>query len=271
MTLGYSWILLAGFTGQFSMAPAAFAMIGGYFTALLNFHLGATLWIGIPAAIIGSALLGFLLGATVLRLKGPYLSLTTLAFAEIARVFIGNSHEFTRGDQGLNVPTLMDDRIAYYYFFLALVILMGSLIFLLMRSKYGGYLLAIRDDADAAESRGIPVVRFKLLAFTISSAMCGFAGCMYGTFSQLVSPEMGLLQQTGLIISMVVIGGIGSITGPVLGALLVYLSSEWLRDIGNIQLIVFALLVMIFARFFRTGLWGIFLEIYARLKSKKHN
>ena len=101
--------------------------------------------------------------------------------------------------------------------------------------------------------------------------MCGFAGCMYGTFSQLVSPEMGLLQQTGLIISMVVIGGIGSITGPVLGALLVYLSSEWLRDIGNIQLIVFALLVMIFARFFRTGLWGIFLEIYARLKSKKHN
>ena len=269
--MALAWNLLAGFTGQFSMAPAAFAMIGGYFTALLNFHLGATLWIGIPAAIIGSALLGFLLGATVLRLKGPYLSLTTLAFAEIARVFIGNSHEFTRGDQGLNVPTLMDDRIAYYYFFLALVILMGSLIFLLMRSKYGGYLLAIRDDADAAESRGIPVVRFKLLAFTISSAMCGFAGCMYGTFSQLVSPEMGLLQQTGLIISMVVIGGIGSITGPVLGALLVYLSSEWLRDIGNIQLIVFALLVMIFARFFRNGLWGIFLETYARLKSKKHN
>ena len=269
--IALAWNLLAGFTGQFSMAPAAFAMIGGYITALLSYHLSVSLWVGIPAAVFGSALLGFLLGATVLRLKGPYLSLTTLAFAEIARVFIGNSHEFTRGDQGLNLPTLMESRVAYYYFFLLLVVLVGWLIFLLMRSKYGGYLLAIRDDAEAAESRGIPVVRFKLLAFTISSAICGFAGCMYGTFSQLVSPEMGLIQQTGLIISMVVIGGIGSLTGPVLGALLVYLSSEWLRDVGNIQLIVFALLVIIFARFFRTGLWGICLSLYARLKPVKNN
>jgi branched-chain amino acid transport system permease protein len=269
--IALAWNLLAGFTGQFSMAPAAFAMIGGYITALLHFHLGLSLWWGIPAAVVGSAVLGFFLGATVLHLKGPYLSLTTLAFAEIARVFIGNSHEFTRGDQGLNLPTLMDDRLAYYYFFLMLVAIVGGLIFLLMRSKYGGYLLAIRDDAEAAESRGIPVVRFKLLAFTISSAICGFAGCMYGTFSQLVSPEMGLIQQTGLVISMVVIGGIGSLTGPVFGALLIYLSSEWLREIGNIQMIVFALLVIIFARFFRTGLWGIFLSWYARLKISKKN
>ena len=102
--LALGWNLLAGFTGQFSLAPAAFAMLGAYATALLDYHLKVPLAIGIPAAIVGTALLGWLLGRVVLRLKGPYLALTTLSFAEIARVVIGNSHEFTRGDQGLNVP-----------------------------------------------------------------------------------------------------------------------------------------------------------------------
>ncbi len=254
-----SWNLLAGYTGQFSMAPAAFAMLGGYVVGLLDFHLHASLWVAIPLAIIGSGLMGLFLGGLVTRLKGPYLSLTTLSFAEIARVIISNSHEYTRGDQGLNVPTMIDDRLTYYYFFIALVMGVGLLIYFIMRSRFGGYLLAIRDDQDGAESRGIPVVDYKLWAFTISCALCGFAGAMYGSFSQLVSPEMGLLQQTGLVISMVVIGGIGSLTGPLLGALIVYLGSEWLRDIGNIQMIVFALVVIIFARFFRTGIWGLLL------------
>jgi branched-chain amino acid transport system permease protein len=92
---------------------------------------------------------------------------------------------------------------------------------------------------------------------------------MYGSFSQLVSPEMGLLQQTGLVISMVVIGGIGSMSGPLIGALLVYLGSEWLRDVGNIQMIVFALIVIIFARFFRTGLWGLTQLLILKLTQHK--
>ncbi len=101
------------------------------------------------------------------------------------------------------------------------------------------------------------MVRYKTLAFALSCAICGLAGSLYGTFSQLVSPELGLLLQTGLVISMVVIGGIGTLTGPVIGALLVYLSSEWLRSVGNIQLIVFSIVVIVFARFMRTGLWGL--------------
>ena len=109
--LALGWNLLAGFTGQFSLAPAAFAMLGAYATALLDYHAKAPLAIGIPAAIAGTAVLGWLLGRVVLRLKGPYLALTTLSFAEIARVVIGNSHEFTRGDQGLNVPGLMSVRM----------------------------------------------------------------------------------------------------------------------------------------------------------------
>ena len=255
--IALGWNLLAGFTGQFSLAPAAFAMLGAYATALLAYHLKAPLAIGIPAAIAATALLGYLLGRIVLRLKGPYLALTTLSFAEIARVVIYNSYNFTRGDQGLNVPALMESRVGYYYLFLAVLLATLVALYRLMRGKAGRFWLAIRDDETGAESRGIPVVRYKTIAFAISCAICGMAGSLYGTFSQLVSPELGLLLQTGLVIAMVVIGGMGTLTGPIVGALLVYLVSEWLREVGGIQLIVFSIAVIVFARFFRAGLWGL--------------
>jgi branched-chain amino acid transport system permease protein len=151
----------------------------------------------------------------------------------------------------------MESRVGYYYLFLAVLLATLALLHVLMRARPGRFWLAIRDDATGAESRGIDVVRYKNLAFALSCAVCGLAGSLYGTFSQLVSPELGLLLQTGLVISMVVIGGMGTLTGPILGALLVYLSSEWLRSVGNIQLIVFSIMVIVFARFFRTGLWGL--------------
>jgi branched-chain amino acid transport system permease protein len=266
--LALGWNLLAGFTGQFSLAPAAFAMLGAYTTALLDFHLKAPLSIGMPCAVIATALLGWVLGRVVLRLRGPYLSLTTLSFAEIARVVIANSNDFTRGDQGLNVPTLFESRVGYYYLFL--VVLLATLVglYALLRGRTGRFWLAIRDDATGAESRGIDVVRYKTLAFTLSCAICGLAGSLYGTFSQLVSPELGLLAQTGLVIAMVVIGGVGTLTGSIFGALLVYLASEWLREVGGIQMIVFAAAVILFARFFRAGLWGMVNSRWPRNGSK---
>ena len=112
---------------------------------------------------------------------------------------------------------------------------------------------ALRDDPVGASSRGIDVVRTKSIAFCVSCALCGLAGSLYGTFSQLVSPELGLLQQTGLVLAMVVIGGMSSLTGAVAGAILVYLSSEWMRGFGNVQIIVFALLVIVFARYLPGG------------------
>lgn len=262
--LACGWNLLAGYTGQFSLAPACFAMIGAYTTGLLSYHWNVAPWLGVPAAIVVAAVIGMTLGRIVMRLRGPYLALTTLSFAEIMRLVIGNSYEFTRGDLGLNVPGLFDARLAYYYLFLAVLVAVQVGLFLLMRSKAGLYLQAIRDDEIAAASRGVDVVFWKTAAFTLSAAASGLAGALYGHFSQLVSPELGLLLQTGLVICMVVIGGIGSLVGPVVGAFLVYLSSEMLREVGGIQLIVFSLLVIIFARFFREGLWGIAKRVLAQ-------
>ncbi|AXA69375.1 branched-chain amino acid ABC transporter permease [Achromobacter insolitus] len=255
--LACGWNLLAGYAGQFSLAPAAFAMLGGYTTGLLAFHWGVPLWLGLPLSAVLPGLVGLALGRIVLRLSGPYLALTTLSFAEIVRLVIYNSIDFTRGDQGLHVPALLESRVGNYYLFLAALAAITLLIYLLLRAQPGRFLQAIRDDEIGAASRGIDVVRYKTLAFLISCAICGFAGGLYGTFAQLVSPELGIVTQTGMVIAMVVIGGMGTLVGPLLGAVLVYVASELLRDAGNIQMIVFALLVIIFARFFREGLWGL--------------
>ena len=95
------------------------------------------------------------------------------------------------------------------------------------------------------------------MAFALSSAACGLSGALYAHFAELVTPDLGTVGQTGLVVSMTVIGGMGTLVGPIVGAFLVYLVSEWLRDVGGYQLIVFSLLVIVFARFFRSGLWGI--------------
>lgn len=251
------WNLLTGYTGQMSLAPAAFAMVGAYGTGLMSYHLGAPPLVGIPIGVLAALLMGTFLGWIALRLATAYLALTTLAFAEILRLLISNSYSFTRGDLGLNVPALVESRFTYYYIMLGALIAIQVLVYVLLRSKYGLYLQAIRDDELAASSRGVNTVFWKTFAFAISSAICGLAGALYAHFAQLVSPELGLILQTGFVISMVVIGGIGTMSGPIIGAFLVYATSEALRDFGGYHLIIFSLLVIVFVRFFREGLWGL--------------
>lgn len=255
--LAAAWNLLAGYTGQFSLAPATFGMIGAYATGLLSYYWNVSPLLGIAASVIVAGLIGLALGRIVLRLTGPYLALTTLSFAEIVRLVISNSIDITRGDLGLNVPGLFNSRLAYYYLILGVLAAVQVGLFLLLRTAAGLYLRAIRDDEIAAASRGVRVVLWKTNAFAISAAISGLAGALYGHFAQFVSPELGLIGQTGIIISMAVIGGLGTLAGPIGGAFLVYVASEYLRDFGGVQLIIFALLVIIFGRFFREGLWGL--------------
>jgi branched-chain amino acid transport system permease protein len=251
------WNLLAGYAGQFSLAPAAFSMIGAYTTGLLCRYGEISPWLGIFAAVCAAGAIGMILALVVMRLSGPYLALTTLSFAEIARLVIANSYNVTRGDLGLAVPGLFEGRLAYYYLFLGALLAVQLGLMALLRSPAGLYLQAIRDDEVAAASRGVDVVRWKTVAFALSTAVAGLAGALYAHFSELVSPELGLVTQTGLVICMVVIGGMGTLAGPIAGAFLVYLLSEALREVGGVQLIVFSIAVILIARFFREGLAGL--------------
>lgn len=255
--LAGAWNLLAGYTGQFSLAPAAFAMMGAYATGLLGNNTGLPPLVTIPFAVVATGLVGLVLGRVVLRLSGPYLALTTLSFAEIARLVASNSIDITRGDLGVPVVGLFQNRVGWYYLFLATLAVLLVLLYALLRSRAGLFLQAIRDDEVAAARSGVDVVLWKTASFAISAAACGLSGALYAHFAELVTPELGLVGQTGLVVSMTVIGGMGTLVGPLVGAFLVYIVSEWLRDVGGYQLIVFSLLVIIFARFVRGGLWGI--------------
>jgi branched-chain amino acid transport system permease protein len=263
--LAVSWNLLAGITGLFSMAPAAFAMVGAYTTGLLHHHGGLGPGVGIPAGVVVSALIGFALGRVTLRLRGVYLALTTLAFAEILRLVIANSIEITRGDLGLSVSGIFrGDKIPTFYLFLGILVAYQFVLVWLLRTRAGLYFRAIRDDELGAMGRGVDVVRYKTLAFTVSSAGCGLAGALFVHFLQLASPEMGLILQTGLVISMVVIGGMGTATGPLVGAVLVEVTSEALRAVGVRHMLVFALIVILIGRFFRDGLVGLVARLARR-------
>ena len=255
--LAVAWNLLAGYTGQFSLAPTAFAMIGAYTTGLLAHHFGLSPLIGIPAAIVVSAVVGMGLGRVVFRLRGPYLALTTLAFAEILRHVVRNAHQITRGEFGLRVPALFDHHLAYYYLFLALLLAVQTGLYLMLRSPAGLYLQAIRDDETAAASRGVNVIVWKTVAFTISGAICGIAGALYVHFAEIASPQIGHIFETGLVLASVVIGGMGTMIGPIVGAFLVEITSEQFRAIGLNHMLFFAFMVIVIVRFFREGLWGL--------------
>jgi branched-chain amino acid transport system permease protein len=253
------WNLLGGYTGQFSVAPAAFCLIGMYTSALLVHYGGWTPHLGIVMSMISTALIGFGLGRICLRLRGPYLALTTIAFAEIVRGVIRFSYDVTRGDLGLSVPTLYSikgGRLAYYYTFLILCFIVQIFLYFLINSKFGLYLKSIRDDDVAASGRGVDVVAWKTFAFALSSLICGLAGGFYVHFIGLASPEMGLILQSGLIIGMTVIGGMGTLGGPLIGALLLQPLSELLREVGVQHMVIFGLLIVLIMRFWRVGLYG---------------
>lgn len=262
--LAVAWNLLAGYGGQFSLAPATFSLLGAYTSGVLWYHRGWPPLAGIASALVVTAALGFMLGRLVLRMRGPYLSLTTVAFLEIVGLVVANSYSLTRGDLGLSVPGLYGiSRIGYYYVFLVALALVQGCVLMLLGSQAGLFLQAVRDDEVAAASRGVDVVRYKTLAFVVSSTMCGLAGALYVHFIQLASPEIGTILQSGLVISMVVLGGMGTLPGPLLGALAVQLASEALRAIGVQHMLVFAALVMVVARFFPEGLWGVVQRVSA--------
>jgi branched-chain amino acid transport system permease protein len=258
--LAQAWNLLAGYTGLFSLAPAAFGMIGAYITGMLYLHLGTTPVLGIAAATLGSGVVGASLAACVMRLSGPYLALMTLAFSEIVRLVLTNAYSLTRGDLGIQVTVLVADRSLNVILFAAVsaAILVG--IAMLMSSKAGLYFRAIRDDEIGARARGVDTPFWKTLAFAISAAISGLAGALYAHFAGLVTPELGLPIQNGLVIAMVVIGGMGSLAGPLIGALIVWGMAEALRGFGGAHFLIFAILMIVFVRFIPAGVWGLFVN-----------
>jgi branched-chain amino acid transport system permease protein len=258
VVLASSWNLLAGYTGLFSLAHHAFAGLGGYTSGLLAVHAGLPIPLGVLAGTALSGAVGYGLGALTLRMRAIYLALATWAFAESLRLVIAAEYRFTRGDLGLRVPHLFgtSNPRVHYYLFLTLAVLIVGTIHLMLRSRIGYRLRAIRDDEEAAATAGINTVRWKKFAFAVSSAMAGLAGAFYGHYIGLLSPVSLKFTEMALIIIMVIVGGLRTISGPVVGAVFVEALSEFLRLSGEVRMVLFALLVIVLMRLYPEGLVG---------------
>jgi branched-chain amino acid transport system permease protein len=220
-----------GFVGLFDLGFMAFYAIGAYTSALLSIA-GWNFWLSTSAAVIVTVSIRVLLGAPVLRLRGDYLAIVTLGFGEITRIILNNWDSLTNGPKGLPkvgaslspieiLGFQFTENIHFYYLILAVVIFAVLISRNLAHSRIGRAWIAVREDEVAAELSGVPVTRVKMLAFGTSAIFAAIAGSLFAHWEKFITPESFTFWESVLVVSMIVLGGMGSISGAILGALLI--------------------------------------------------
>jgi branched-chain amino acid transport system permease protein len=266
--LAVSLNLINGVTGQFSIGHAGFYAIGGYTSAALVFYAGPTmrgfikflptmiqdtslLLAGLLAAAVAAGLAGVAVGIPSLRLRGDYLAIVTLGFGEIIRVFILNI-DAIGGSRGFSGIPQLSNLFWVYLLVLGTIVTVRNLI----HSSYGRAFISIRDDEIAAEAMGVDTTRYKVLSFVISSMFAGIAGGLFGHFTMYLHPNSFLFTTSFYLIIMIVVGGLGSIEGSVVGAILVTVILEMFRGFGAFRLVNFAILLVLIMIYRPQGLVG---------------
>jgi len=248
--LSISLNLITGHMGIVSLGHAAFFGIGAYTSALLSLKFHLNFIITFTAAAIMAALFGLLLGAPTLRLSGRYLSIVTLAFCEVTRIIEVNWDSLTRGPLGLtNIPSPtifgfeLDSPLRQYYLVLILCGITIYVINSLINSRFGRAIIAIKGDEIAAAAAGVVVYRYKLLVFAVSSMFAGLAGAFYAHYVGFIDPSSFAFDQSILILSMTIMGGLGNIYGSILGAITLIVLPEILRPLLEIRQVLYGALL----------------------------
>lgn len=254
--LASSWSLLAGYAGQFSFAHMAFMAIGAYGTGLLGQYLGTNPVQGILVSTLLAGAIGLVIGVLCLRLRGVYLALFTIAFSEVVRLTLNSELDITGGPNGLSLKPLLGttSRVPYYYIMLGLLLASLGFMYWLAGSRFGLFFRAIREDEEAAAAMGVHIVRYKIAAFIITAMIAGLAGGVEAHYVGFITPNILIIGQMSIVIAMAVIGGIESLIGAAIGAVILQFALELLRDVGNWRLVAFGLLLMLTLRFARNGL-----------------
>jgi len=245
--------LITGFTGQFSLGHAGFMAIGAYVCAVVTMQMGsiAGFLLGLFAGAALAAFVGFLIGIPTLRLKGDYLAIATLGLAEIIRVVFLNL-EITNGAAGLTGIPQFTNWTWMYIFTAGTIIIINNFI----HSSMGRACISIREDEIAAESMGINTTKFKILAFTMGAFFAGIAGALYASYFYFIKPDLfGFLKSIDYLV-IVVLGGMGSITGSVVAAILLALLTTYLQAFPAIRMILYSVLLVAIMLFRPQGLMG---------------
>jgi branched-chain amino acid transport system permease protein len=256
---------ITGLTGQMNLGTAGIFSMGAYTSSLLATRLGINPWICLIAAVGMGFLIGMGLGYPSLRVSGVYLALTTIGFSEIVRILMTNLTGLTGGALGVTgIPPFSilghkfqtNKEIYYLYLVIAVILIFNA--YRIVNSKWGRAFLAVKDNPDAVEAGGINIASIKILAFTLAAVYATVAGSLYAHYVGFINPSAYNLEYSINYVVMLVIGGIGSVPGNVLGAILVTLVPELLRFMENYYWLVFSIITLLFVIFMPNGIVSLF-------------
>jgi branched-chain amino acid transport system permease protein len=271
-TMSIGWNVIGGYAGQVSFGNAAFFGVGAYTTAILLVNFNVNPWLGMLAGCVLSVCLAVVVGYPCFRLRGHYFAIATIAVGEIMGVIFTN-WDYGGAAVGIYIPILEESftnfefhssKIPYYYIILCMLLVAIAVSYVIEESRLGYYLRAVKDDPDGARSLGIDIQKYKMIAFSISAVLTSICGTFYGQYVLYIDPSstMDLMMSIHLCI-IALIGGIGKLFGPVVGAFVfiplmeltrVYLGSEG----QGIDMIIYSLLVIMIAIWRPQGLWALF-------------
>jgi len=270
LTLAGIYIVLAlglnivvGLAGLLDLGYVSFYAVGAYLYALLSTRFGISFWLALPLGGLAAAALGVALGVITLRLRGDYLAIVTLGFIQIVHLVLNNWDSVTRGPNGIlgiGRPAIgsfvFSQPIHFYYLILVIDLITIFAVWRLSRSRIGRAWMAIREDETAAESMGMDTMRLKILAFALGATWAGIAGVFFAGKFAFVSPESFTFFESVIVLSMVVLGGLGSIPGVILGALTLVILPELLRGFQDYRMLFFGAALVGMMLFRPQGLLG---------------
>ncbi len=249
VVLGLGLNIVVGMAGLLDLGFVAFYAVGAYSYALLNSHFGLGFWTVAPLGGCLAAMAGILLGFPVLRLRGDYLAIVTLGFGEIIRLVLENWNEFSSGPSGISnisrpgffgIELTLDQSILYvYYLMVAFVIVTIFIVNRLQDSRLGRAWIALREDEIACQAMGIDKRKTKLVAFSLGAFWAGVMGVVFAAKTTFINPASFTFLESAIILAIVVLGGMGSIVGVILGALILILMPEYLRTLSEYRMLAF--------------------------------
>jgi branched-chain amino acid transport system permease protein len=277
--LATSLNLVMGYAGQFAMSHAAFYGFGAYFSALLVTAGGIDFWLALPLSMLAAGLLAAAVGYPALRYTGGiHLALITFAFGELARLLVANWHSVTGGPMGMRVMYSPGSLLGLDFasgrglYGLAVAALLVSLavVVVVQRSRFGRALIAVREDETLASFLGINVVGYKLAAYVMSSMLAAMAGTAYAPIMSFISPELLSVHETISLIGVLILGGIGTLAGPMVGTLVFFGLPELLRIARLYRLVILGLVIIGVVLFMPKGAVGMVQERLARWRRGAH-
>jgi len=278
--LGVAWNIMGGYAGMFSFGQAAFFGIGAYTSSYLSIAHGVNPWIGLVTGGCAAALVASAIGYPCSNLRGHYFAIASIAFAEIVRI-VFNNWKMVGAAEGLSLPMRNESfanflfnssKLPYYYIMLAFLLISLVVSYFVATSKMGYYFRAIKESHKIAESLGVDVVLYRLMAIMISAFLSAMAGTFYAQYILYIDPGSVMLLATSIqIVLIAMLGGAGSIMGPVIGAAILIPASEYTRvTLGykgtGIDMLIYGLLITLISMYYPEGVWKLFARLGRKLK-----